>query len=447
MKVEGVAFTVVGAGRSGVAAANLLAGRGADVLLTEGRAEVPRPEALHPEASFLAGSNAPREGDVAVLSPGIPEVSPVRGEVASLASEVLGEVELFFRLCPATVLAITGTDGKSTTTTMLGSISESAGRPTFVGGNLGNPLTEELDQLSADHVVVAEVSAFQLTTCQTFRPSVAIVTNISEDHLDYHGGYEPYQAAKRRIFAQMAAGDTLIVNGDDPIIGRWALPDGPTLQTFSLMDEEADGFLSGTRLMVRVQGEPVTLMDRSELRVLGIHNVANALAAALAGLADADSEILQKLGVERLVGMAVRARDAPMRAATIAFVSKLARDSDTHEEILAAGGLERLIGMILRLNEEAVWGLASMSSVEDNWAQIAEVMTVDAFGALKDLIELGGDYGKEGAAWACCYLAGHPSLQVMMIKANVLLPLVGLVKSGSRRVKKAAERALKALAS
>ena len=117
---------------------------------------------------------------------------------------------------------------------------------------------------------------------------------------------------------------------------------------------------------------------------------------ALAGLADADSEILQKLGVERLVGMAVRARDAPMRAATIAFVSKLARDSDTHEEIIAAGGLELLIGMILRLNEEAVWGLASMSSVEDNWAQIAEVMTVDAFGALKDLIELGGDYGKEG---------------------------------------------------
>ena len=173
----------------------------------------------------------------------------------------------------------------------------------------------------------------------------------------------------------------------------------------------------------------------------------SASSAALTGLADADSEILQKLGVERLVGMAVRARNAPMRAATIAFVSKLARDSDTHEEIISAGGLELLIGMILRLNEEAVWGLASMSSVEDNWAQIDEVMTVDAFGALKDLIELGGEYGKEGAAWACCYLAGHPSLQVMMIKANVLLPLVGLVKSGSRRVKKAAERALKALAS
>ncbi len=344
MKVEGVAFTVVGAGRSGVAAANLLAGRGADVLLTEGRAEVPRPEALHPEASFLAGSNAPREGDVAVLSPGIPEVSPVRGEVASLASEVLGEVELFFRLCPATVLAITGTDGKSTTTTMLGSISESAGRPTFVGGNLGNPLTEELDQLSADHVVVAEVSAFQLTTCQTFRPSVAIVTNISEDHLDYHGGYEPYQAAKRRIFAQMAAGDTLIVNGDDPIIGRWALPDGPTLQTFSLMDEEADGFLSGTRLMVRVQGEPVTLMDRSELRVLGIHNVANALAAALAGLAAGFSLESIRAGLSVYEAL-------PHRMETVAMVDgvRWVNDSKATNVNAASAGLSSMDGSVILL--------------------------------------------------------------------------------------------------
>lgn len=344
MKVEGVAFTVVGAGRSGVAAANLLAGRGADVLLTEGRAEVPRPEALHPEASFLAGSNAPREGDVAVLSPGIPEVSPVRGEVASLASEVLGEVELFFRLCPATVLAITGTDGKSTTTTMLGSISESSGRPTFVGGNLGNPLTEALEQLSADHVVVAEVSAFQLTTCQTFRPSVAIVTNISEDHLDYHGGYEPYQAAKRRIFAQMAAGDTLIVNGDDPIIGRWALPAGPTLQTFSLMDEEADGFLSGTRLMVRVQGEPVTLMDRSELRVLGIHNVANALAAALAGLAAGFSLESIRAGLSVYEAL-------PHRMETVAMVDgvRWVNDSKATNVNAASAGLSSMDGSVILL--------------------------------------------------------------------------------------------------
>jgi UDP-N-acetylmuramoylalanine--D-glutamate ligase len=285
MEVAGGSFTVVGAGRSGIAAANLLARRGGDVVLTEGRAEVARPDGLHPDVSFVCGSNAARPGDVAVLSPGISEVSPVRVEIASVAAEVMGEVELFFRLCPATVLAVTGTDGKSTTTTMLGAISEASGRPTFVGGNLGNPLTDDVDRLGEDHVVVAEVSAFQLTTCETFRPSVAIVTNIAEDHLDYHGGYEPYQAAKRRVFARMGAGDTLIVNGDDPIISGWSLPSGPELQTFSLVDERATGFLRGTLLMVRIDGRPAELMDRSELRVLGIHNVANALAAGLAGLA------------------------------------------------------------------------------------------------------------------------------------------------------------------
>lgn len=171
-----------------------------------------------------------------------------------------------------------------------------------------------------------------------------------------------------------------------------------------------------------------------------------AASLALSSLADADSEILQKLGVETLVGMAVKAKDPATRAGTIAFVSKLARDSDTHEQIRAAGGLELLVGMIMRLNEEAVWGLASMASVEDNWDGIAEAMNADSYESMKDLLELGGDYGKEGAAWAACYMAGDVRLQVALVKAGVLGPLVEMVKSGTRRCKKAAERALKALA-
>jgi UDP-N-acetylmuramoylalanine--D-glutamate ligase len=285
MEIAGRGFTVIGAGRSGIAAANLLARHGADVLLVEARDESARPESLHEAAAFQGGTNAVRPGDVAVLSPGIPEVSPVRAVIRAAASEVLGEVELFYRLCPATVLAVTGTDGKSTTTTMLGAISRAAGRPTFVGGNLGNPLTDDLDTLSADHVVVAEVSAFQLTTCDTFRPSVAVVTNIAPDHLDYHGGFEPYQAAKRRVFAQMGPGDTLIINGDDAHIALWELPDGPTLRTFSLASAHADATLEGDDLLVRVDGVLERMMGRSDLRVLGIHNVANALAAGLAGVA------------------------------------------------------------------------------------------------------------------------------------------------------------------
>jgi len=344
MQVAGVSFTVVGAGRSGIAAANLLARRGGDVLLTEGRADVVRPEALHQAASFVSGSNAPRPGDVAVLSPGIPEVSPVRDEIAAIASEVMGEVELFYRLCPATVLAITGTDGKSTTTTMLGAISQASGRPTFVGGNLGNPLTDDLDRLGEDHVVVAEVSAFQLTTCERFRPSVAIVTNISEDHLDYHGGYEPYQAAKRRVFARMGEGDTLIVNGDDPIISAWSLPAGPRLQTFSLSDEGADGFLRGSTLVLRVDGLEVDLMERSELRVLGIHNVANALAAALAGVAAGFSQETIREGLSGYEAL-------PHRMESVALVDgvRWVNDSKATNVNAASAGISSMDGPVILL--------------------------------------------------------------------------------------------------
>jgi UDP-N-acetylmuramoylalanine--D-glutamate ligase len=344
MEVKGVSFTVVGAGRSGIAAANLLARRGGDVVLTEGRAEVDRPEALHPDVSFVSGSNAARPGDVAVLSPGIPEVSPVRAEIAGSAAEVMGEVELFFRLCPATVLAITGTDGKSTTTTMLGAISEASGRPTFVGGNLGNPLTDDVDRLGADHVVVAEVSAFQLTTCETFRPSVAIVTNISQDHLDYHGGYEPYQAAKRRVFARMGDGDTLIVNADDPIIAGWSLPSGPEIQTFSLVDEGATGFLRGSSLMVHVDGRPTELMDRSELRVLGIHNVANALAAGLAGLAAGFTLEMIRTGLSGYEAL-------PHRMETVAHHEQVrwVNDSKATNVNAASAGISSMEGSVILL--------------------------------------------------------------------------------------------------
>jgi len=318
MQVEGVRFTVVGAGRSGLAAANALATRGGDVLLVEARADAERPAGLDPRVEFTAGTNAPRPGDVAVLSPGVPEVSPVRAEIAALAGEVIGEVELFYRLSPAPVLAITGTDGKSTVTTMLGAIAAAANPPrighaptssavatlaapgatsappaadfgarpavggTFVGGNLGNPLCEGLDGLTPGSVVVAEISCFQLTTCVDFRPRVAVVTNIAEDHLNYHGSFAAYQAAKRRIWARMTGADTLILNADDAYIAAWERPAAPRIRTFSLVNPDADAYFDGDTLWLVRAGRPEALMRRDELPLLGGHNVANALAAALA---------------------------------------------------------------------------------------------------------------------------------------------------------------------
>jgi len=281
-RVEGVSFTVVGAGRSGLAASNALAKRGGDVRLVEARPEAERPEALDGRVAFEAGTNAPRPGDVAVLSPGVPEVSPVRAEVAAVAAEVIGEVELFYRLSPAPVLAITGTDGKSTTTTMLGAIAARSNPSTFVGGNLGNPLCEGLDGLTRGSLVIAEISCFQLTTCVDFRPRVAIVTNIAEDHVNYHGSFAAYQAAKRRVWAKMTGEDTLILNADDPYIAAWERPEAPRIRTFSLGNPDADAYLADGSLWIVRDGRPEALMRRDELPLLGGHNVANALAAALA---------------------------------------------------------------------------------------------------------------------------------------------------------------------
>jgi UDP-N-acetylmuramoylalanine--D-glutamate ligase len=286
MDIDGKRFTVVGAGKSGMAAANAISRRGGDVRLVESRPNLARPAGLEPKVHFAAGTNAVRSGDVAVLSPGIPEVSPLRQQVAAVATEVIGEVELFYRLCPSPIIAITGTDGKSTTTTMIGDIFSASGRKTFVGGNLGNPLCEGLDDASLDpkSVVVAEISAFQLTTCHDFRPHVAVVTNIAEDHLDYHGGYEPYQAAKRGIWRQMATDDVLILNRDDAEIAAWTLPAAPTIRWFSLTKSNvADAYFhDGVLWLKGDHGSPQELMKRNELPLLGEHNVANALAATLA---------------------------------------------------------------------------------------------------------------------------------------------------------------------
>jgi UDP-N-acetylmuramoylalanine--D-glutamate ligase len=279
-------FSVVGAGRSGVAAANALARRGHDVVLFESRPDAQRPEALDRVVGFVAGSHAVRQGDTAVLSPGIPEVSPVRGEIAARANRVIGEIELFCELTPAPVLAITGTDGKSTTTTMLGAIVKASGARTVVGGNLGNPLTGELETIVPETIVVAEISCFQLTTCLAFRPRVACVTNIAEDHIDYHGSFEAYQAAKRRIWQSMTSDDTVVLNGDDPYIASWLSrglgPSLPSVDLFSVRRTDCAAFVSSDELFVTPRGAsaPIRLMLRSELPLVGIHNVQNALAAA-----------------------------------------------------------------------------------------------------------------------------------------------------------------------
>ncbi|MCB9734411.1 MAG: UDP-N-acetylmuramoyl-L-alanine--D-glutamate ligase [Deltaproteobacteria bacterium] len=410
MKVAGERFTVVGAGRSGVAASNALAKRGGDVLLVEANAEAARPAGLDERVAYQAGTNDVREGDVAVLSPGVPEVSPVRGQIAARAGEVIGEVELFYRLAPCPTLAITGTDGKSTTTTMLGDIARVVNPGTFVGGNLGNPLCEGLDELTADSLVVAEISCFQLTTCSTFRPRVAIVTNIAEDHLNYHGSFEAYQAAKRRIWAAMEAEDTVILNADDGFIAAWERPAVPQVKTFSLVDTDADAFFADRTLWLRgPDGVASPLMTRDELPLLGGHNVANALAA---GLAAATWGIPAAAIREALMAYA----PLPHRLATVRTREgvRWVNDSKATNPNAASAGLRAIEGPVILL--------AGGSAKDADFTAFAALVrerarAVILFGATRD-------------ALAAAIGLGGPAVTVVETMAEALEVAQGLAVSG-----------------
>ncbi|MBM4387235.1 MAG: UDP-N-acetylmuramoyl-L-alanine--D-glutamate ligase, partial [Deltaproteobacteria bacterium] len=222
-------FSVIGMGRSGVAAANFLNSAGFDVLISDGKEESCLEKSismLNAGISVVAGRNEVRRGDVAVISPGIPPHSQVFRYALQNASELIGEIELFYRFCPAPIIAVTGTDGKSTVTTLTGHILRNAGLKTHVGGNLGNPLTGMLGGIMRDSVVVAEVSCFQLITTRSFRPKIGVVTNIAEDHTDYHGSFENYVAAKKMTLRNMAEGDCFVKNIDDAEISGWHAPAG-----------------------------------------------------------------------------------------------------------------------------------------------------------------------------------------------------------------------------
>jgi UDP-N-acetylmuramoylalanine--D-glutamate ligase len=218
--VAGRRVVVVGAARSGIAAAELLTRRGAQVTLTEQHAAVPAAEPLgaigvvlemggHRAATFEAA-------DLVVVSPGVPLDQPVLARASARGVEVIGELELASRWLKGPVVAITGTKGKSTTTTLVGRMFKADGRDVLVGGNIGVPLSTQVDRSRPDVVHVVEVSSFQLETTVRFRPWIAVWLNLADDHADRHPTRNAYGAAKARVFRNQTAADWAVINALDP---------------------------------------------------------------------------------------------------------------------------------------------------------------------------------------------------------------------------------------
>jgi len=290
---RGKRVTVVGLARSGAAACKLLAERGATVLGTD---QSP-PEALRVDLSDLArrgvrletGGHSPEsilDTDLLVVSPGVDLRLPLFAKARATGIPMWSEVELAYRLTGARFLAVTGTNGKSTTTSLLGEMVQAAGFLGVVAGNIGTALCEVVPGLTSSHWIVAELSSFQLETIVAFRPHVAILLNLAPDHLDRYASVEDYYAAKARIFLNQAPDDFAVLNADDPLVLKCAQGMRSRLRLFSRLRTVGDGsFLRGDRLVVRHEGRTEPVCETSTIRIQGVHNVENSLAAAAAASA------------------------------------------------------------------------------------------------------------------------------------------------------------------
>ena len=263
--VRGQNVTVVGAARSGVAAALLLAEREARVTLTEGAAE---PDRASVEQLRAAGVTLELGGhrletfttaDLLVLSPGVPLDQPTVVAAREAGVPLIGEIELASRWLSGRIVAITGTKGKSTTTTLTGRMFMAGGLKTLVGGNIGTPLSSQVAASTPETFHIVEVSSFQLETTDTFHPWIAVLLNLSSDHLDRHGSMDAYGAAKARIFANQTPDDWAVINADDP-------------QTLALART--------ARAQKVLFSAAAPLVPLSSIRLIGRHLVADVMAAA-----------------------------------------------------------------------------------------------------------------------------------------------------------------------
>jgi UDP-N-acetylmuramoylalanine--D-glutamate ligase len=302
MELAGKTVVVVGLARSGIAAAEFLAGRGAQVVATDGKPEEELGEALtllekgvrleaggHREETF-------RRADLVVVSPGVPWNAPELGAARAAGVPVIGELELGYLFLKGKVVAVTGTKGKSTTTAAIGAMLRETGGDVRVGGNIGTALSGLVEGSTPATTFVLEVSSFQLEAADAFHPQVAVFLNLSADHLDRHGSFEEYAQAKARIFARQQPDDWAVINADDPGVRALARAARSRPLPFSPAGVPGDGaFFAEGEARLRRGGETETLFRRDEVHLPGAHLAADLLAAgAAARLAGAPGEAIAR---------------------------------------------------------------------------------------------------------------------------------------------------------
>jgi UDP-N-acetylmuramoylalanine--D-glutamate ligase len=301
MELKGKKVLVVGLGKSGLAAALFLRRRGAQVTVSDVRSA----EALAKDIPALLdegimvetgghGLLTFRRQDLIVISPGVPLNTPELAQVKSFGLPVIGELELAARFLKGKTLAITGSNGKTTTTALVGEILQKAGVPTLVGGNIGVPVVALIEQSTDETWSVLEVSSFQLESTEQFHPAIAVILNITPDHLDRHGSFESYAMAKERIFAAQNEHDFVVLNADNARAAQAAARSVAKVYFFSVEHSVLQGaWVEDGFLVYRsAKDEPVEkVMPLHNVPLKGAHNIENVLAAVCASrLAGVSSE-------------------------------------------------------------------------------------------------------------------------------------------------------------
>lgn len=392
---EGKRVLVLGAGISGISVAETLQRLGAAVTLNDFKTEdsigrnldhlkkLGIALALGKQSEDLLDSQ-----DIVVLSPGISIYNPLVEAASAKGIMVMSEIEVAYRLCPASIVAITGTNGKTTTTTLVGEMLRAAGRDVVVGGNIGLALSQEVKGIGKNGVVVAEISSFQLEGVSNFRPHVAAVLNLTPDHIDRHRTMENYQSMKERIFANQTGSDYTVLNYDDAIVRAMSERTAAQVIYFSRQQELPSGvFLRDGVIMIKWQEETVAVCPISEMKIFGLHNIENALAAcACAYFAGANSRHMAQV-LKTFAG--VEHRIEPV--ATINGVSYYNDSKATNPEssikaleafpgniILIAGGRDKNTDLteFMTLVKEKVDHLILLGEAKNRFRQAAEVQQV-----------------------------------------------------------------------
>lgn len=294
--LKNIAFTVIGGGRSGIAAAKLIKSRGGKVFLSE---ILPENELKYFDSETLksmsilyeTGKNSERiyECDYMIISPGVPPSSDIFINAISRGIKVISEIELAYWLCENPIVAVTGTNGKTTTTELIGVMLKDSGRNAVVCGNVGLAFSEIVNDLIDNTIVVLETSSFQLETTVNFRPAVSVITNITSDHIDWHGSFENYVNAKLKINYNQTEEDYIVFNYDDTILREKSSSFKGKLCPFTLYSETkgkdyfASSYIYNDVVWYGNEKQKIyeSVIPVNEIYLPGKHNVANAMAAIL----------------------------------------------------------------------------------------------------------------------------------------------------------------------